>query len=309
MLVSEANMGTWNDLSSELSQAVQSVGKSIVTIQAGGGRTLSGIILDEKTILTTARGIREDENIRAWVSPDQEIKAVLKGSDSETDIAILQIEDNLGTPATFLEQPALSVGQLVVAIGRTWRGNLVASAGILSGLMGEWHTFGGKKIEAFIRPDMNLYPGFSGGALIGADHKVIGMMSASLRRGSPLAIPHATIRRIGPVLREKGYIPKPYLGLGLQPVLIPESLQQKLNLTQNVGALVVQVEPNSPSEKAGFLLGDVLLRLGDHEFGHQGAAPVVFRLAPNQKVNISGTRGGQEFSSELVVGERPRRQI
>src|SRR5215469_18525787 len=91
MLVLEANMGTWNELSSELSQAVQSVGNSIVTVEPGNGRTFSGIILDEKTILTTARGIRDHENIRVWTSPDNPGMAALKGSDPGTDIAILDV--------------------------------------------------------------------------------------------------------------------------------------------------------------------------------------------------------------------------
>jgi len=174
--------------------------------------------------------------------------------------------------------------------------------------MGEWHTFRGKKIDAFIRPDLTLYSGFSGGALIGADQKIIGMNTTALRRGSPLAIPYATIKGTAAILIEKGYIPKPYLGLGLQPVRVPESLKKNLNLTQNVGALVVHVEPSSPADKAGLLLGDVLLRIEERNFGEGETASVVFRLAPGQNASILGIRGGQQFSSTVSVGERPRRQ-
>jgi len=301
-------MSTWNDLSNELSQAIQAVGKSIVTVQAAGGRTASGIVLDEKTVVTTARAVADEEKIRLWISPDQPFNASLVGIDSGTDIALLKTEAKFAPSAAFAENPQLAVGQLVLAVGRTWRGNLVASSGILSGVMGEWHTFRGKKIDAFIRPDLTLYSGFSGGALIGSDQKIIGMNTTALRRGSPLAIPYATIKGIAAILIEKGYIPKPYLGLGLQPVRVPESLKKNLNLTQNGGALVVHVEPSSPADKAGLLLGDILLRIEERNFGEGGTASFVFRLTPNQNASILGIRGGQQFSSTVSVGERPRRQ-
>jgi S1-C subfamily serine protease len=300
-------MASWSELSNEISQAVQAVGKSIVTVQPRGGRTSSGIILDEHTIITTARSVANESSVQVWTSSDESATAKLKGSDPSTDIAVLQVEKKVGPAAVFAEGPQLTVGQLLVAIGRTWRGNLVASAGILSGLMGEWHTFRGGKLDAFIRPDLTLYSGFSGGALVSADQKIIGMNTTSLRRGSPLTVPYATIKRVAAALADKGYIPKPYLGLGLQPVRVPESLQQKLNLTDEMGALVVHVEASSPAEKAGVLLGDVLLRVDGQSFG-VGTASVVRGLKPDQNVEVSGTRGGQQFSASVLVGERPRRR-
>jgi serine protease DegQ len=301
-------MATWNELSTELSQAVQAVGKNIVTVQSGGGRTSSGIILDDHTILAAAHAIPERESIGGWISPDQPFTANLVGRDSGTDIALLRSETKLNGAAKFAESPQLAVGQLVVAIARTWRGNLVASAGILSGLMGEWHTHRGKKIDAFIRPDLNLYRGFSGGAIIGADQKIIGITTSALRRGSPLAVPYTTIKRVTSVLLEKGHIPSPYLGLGLQPVRVPESLQQKLNLTQRAGVLVVHVEANSPADKAGVLLGDVLLKIVDRNFGEEGTTSILSALTPGQTATVEAIRGGQPFSSSIQIGERPRRQ-
>ncbi len=301
-------MGTWNELSNELSQAIQTVGKSIVTVQPGGGRTSSGIILENDTVLTSAHAVSEGENIRGRISPDQPFAATLVGRDPGTDIALLKADTKFSGAAKFAENPQLAVGQVVIAIARTWRGNLVASAGILSGIMGEWHTHRGKKIDAFIRPDLTLYHGFSGGALIGADHKIIGMTTGALRRGSPLTVPYATINRVTSVLLEKGYIPSPYLGLGLQPARLPESLKQKLNLTQHAGVLVVHVEPGSPADKAGVLLGDVLLKIADRNFAEQGTTSILSTLAPGQSMSVAGIRGGQAFNSTILVGERPRRR-
>jgi serine protease DegQ len=308
ILVPEGNMSTWSELSNELSNTVQGVGKGVIALQAEGSRTVSGIVLDEHTILTTASFVNDAEKIRAWVSPDQRVDARVIGRDRGTDIALLKPDQQVGLPAVFAKDPKLEVGHLVLAIGRTWRGKLVASSGILSGLMGEWYTPRGEKVESFIRPDLNLYSGFSGGALVGADSKIIGMNTDALRRRSSVAIPYSTIKRVAAVLREKGHIPKPYLGVGLQPVRVPESLRRRLNLTQDVGALVVHVESASPADKADLLLGDILLGVDDQNFGHQGPTSLVFRLEPNRDAKIAGVRGGQQFSTTIHVGERPRRQ-
>jgi len=299
-------MATWNELSHDISQAVEEAGKSIVTV-AGRGRPASGIILDGSTVVTAAHTIQEEENLHVWISPGSRFRASLKGRDSATDIAVLTTEERIpeaGRSAQFAENPQLAVGQLVVSVARTWRGNVVASSGILSGLMGEWHTARGRRVEAFIRPDLLLYRGFSGGALIGADRKIIGMITAFMRRGSPLAVPYATIKRITTLLLEKGYIPGPYLGLGLQPVRVPESLKQTLNLSENAGALVVHVEPAGPADKAGVLLGDILLGVAEGRFGEERTAAILSRLVPGQSASVKAIRGGQILTSHLNVGER-----
>jgi S1-C subfamily serine protease len=297
----------WKELSTEISEAVGTVGQSIVTVQAGGHRTSSGVVLDETTVVTTAHTISSEGDIQVWMSPKEPCGAQVVGRDSGTDLALLKADRKLGKAAPFAENPQLAIGQLVVAVARTWRGNLVASAGVLSGLMGEWHTYRGKKIEAFIRPDLTFYSGFSGGALIGPDQKIVGINTAALRRGSPLAIPYATVKRITSLLLEKGYVPSPYLGLGLQPVRVPESLRQKLNLTEHAGALVVHIEGGSPAEKAGLMLGDVVLRIQNRGLGEERTVDILSRLVPRETATVVALRAGQQFTSTVTVGERPRR--
>lgn len=301
-------MATWSELSNEIAEAIQSVGRSIVTVQGDGRGTGAGIVLDETTVLTSAHAVSETDSVSVWISPQEPFAATLLGRDYGTDLALVKAEGKLDQAAMFAENPQLALGQVVVAVARTRRGNLVASSGILSGLMGEWQTYGGKKIEAFIRPDLTLYPGFSGGALIGADRRIIGMTTRGLRRGSSLVVPYATIKRIAALLREKGYVPVPYLGVGLQPVRIPESLKRKLNLTEHAAALVVHLEAGSPAEQAGLMLGDILLSIAGTRFGEERAVSILSRLAPGERAGINGLRGEQQLNLSVVVGERPRRQ-
>src|SRR5215469_17787530 len=123
ILVPEGNMSIWSELSNELCNTVQGVGKSVIALQAEGSRTVSGIVLDEHTIVTAASFISDGEKIRAWVSTDQQVDASVIGRDRGTDIALLKTDQQVGSPAVFAEDPKLGVGQLVLAIGRTWRGN------------------------------------------------------------------------------------------------------------------------------------------------------------------------------------------
>ncbi len=300
-------MGIWSELSQEISQGIERVAPGIVAVQGRGVRTSSGLVWSENTIVTAAHAVRAETGIEVWTSPERPVKASLAGRDRGSDVAALRTEAALGAPASFAPDPALRVGQLVVAVGRTRRGNPVASAGILSGLMGEWHSGRGAKIERFIRPDLALYPGFSGGGLLGADGKLIGMTTSGLRGRSPLALPYVTLKRIVGLLLEKGYVPGPYLGMGLQPVAIPESLRTKLNLSQQAGGVVVHLDERGPAVRAGLLVGDLVLQIAGQDFHHAGAFPMLASLAPGQAAEILGIRGGDRFSSTLTVGERPRR--
>src|SRR5262249_47185366 len=154
----------------------------------------------------------------------------------------------------------LSVGELGIAIARTRRGNIVASSGIISGLMGEWQA-ARTRIDQFIRPDLNLYPGFSGGALLDSTGAVLGLNTSGLLRGKPITIPASTLLRIAEEMAATGHIAKPYIGLAMQPVQLNESLQNKAGVKNNAGLLVMHVEPAGPADQAGILLGDVLLEM------------------------------------------------
>src|SRR6185295_15220743 len=188
--------GTWSELSKEISQAVEQAGRSIVAVDGRSGHTSSGIVWRDDAILTAAHTIRSDTNLRVIAGPGRSITARLSGRDRGTDLAILKLAEKIeNPPAQFGNAASLSVGELTVAIARTRRGNIVASSGIISGLMGEWQV-ARTRIDRFIRPDLNLYPGFSGGALVGAGGNILGLNTSGLIRGKFITIPSSTATRI-----------------------------------------------------------------------------------------------------------------
>lgn len=298
----------WQQFSTELSEVIHKAGPSIVAVDGRSGHTSSGIVWRPDTIVTAAHAIRQEANIGVIFAPGRSVPARLAGRDRGTDIAILKTDQETGSqPAQFGNAQSLSIGSFAVAVARTRRGNLVASAGIISGLMGEWQA-GRTRIDQFIRPDLNLYPGFSGGALIDPAGAVLGLNTSGLLRGKPITIPSSTVLRVAEELAATGHVSKPYIGIVMQPVTIPESLQKKAGIENGTGLLVMHVETAGPADHAGVLLGDVLVGMDGQAFAElDDLSDALRKKVAGQEVQTSLIRGGQNLQLAIKVGTRPVR--
>src|SRR5262245_15784458 len=189
-------MGTaWQELSKEIKKVVDEAGKSIVAVDGRSGHTSNGIVWRDDLVITAAHAVRQESSIRV-IGPETSVASHLLGRDRGADVAVLKLEKELqAQPVAIGDATSLAVGDWTVALARTRRGNIVASSGIVSGLMGEWQVYR-TRIDQFIRPDLNLYPGFSGGMLVGADGKMLGLNTSGLLRGKPITIPASTLTRI-----------------------------------------------------------------------------------------------------------------
>jgi S1-C subfamily serine protease len=180
--------------------------------------------------------------------------------------------------------------------------------GAISALGGAWRTWAGGQIDSFIRPDLTLYPGFSGGPLVSGEGRIVGLNTSGLSRAMPLAIPTNTVNRVIEQLLSKGRVARGYLGVGLQPVRLPASLVQTAGLSGDVGLIVVSTESGSPAEQAGLFVGDVLVSLN----GKQVKDPrdVQSALGPESvgtSVPVQVLRAGKVEQVNVAVGERPQK--
>ncbi|HEY2981325.1 MAG TPA: S1C family serine protease [Anaerolineales bacterium] len=298
----------WQQFSKEISEAVDLAGKSIVAIDGRSGHTSSGIVWRADSVLTAAHAIRHDANIGVILGPGRSLQAQLAGRDRGADIALLKLDREIeARPVQFGSTSSLAVGELTVAVARTRRGNIVASGGIIGGLMGEWQA-GRTRIDQFIRPDLNLYPGFSGGALVGGDGSVLGLNTSGLLRGKPITIPSSTLTRVAEEIAAKGHVTRPYLGLVMQPVQLPESLQTKAGVNRAAGLLIMHVEPGGPADLAGALLGDIILDLDGRAFDDlEDVHEALSHKAAGNEVQAMMIRGGQKIELTIRIGERPLR--
>lgn len=275
----------------------------------GWRQPASGVLLSGDAIVTVNHAVRREEDITVVVGPGERIAARVAGRDSGTDLAVLRLEQPVkAAQPRWSAMSNLRVGELTLALARTRRGNIVASSGIISGLMqGPWRTWRGGELDQFVRPDLNMYSGFSGGPLLNSQGDFVGINTTGLHR-SGITIPASTVTRIAGELLEKGRVDRPYLGLAMQSVTLPESLRSKLNLISSEGLLVVHVEPGSPAEKAGVLLGDVLVELGGKAVADTDAVQEVLRSNPiGRDVEAVFIRGGATLKTKLRLAVSPAR--
>jgi len=298
----------WKQFSKEICDVVAGAGKSIVAIDGRSGHTSSGIVWHRDSVVTAAHAIRHESNIRAIISPGRSVSGKLAGLDRGSDIALIKLEQEIEMEAaTFGDTASLSVGEFVVAVARTRRGNIVASSGIISGLMGEWQM-ARTRIDQFVRPDLNLYPGFSGGALLNADGVIIGMNTSGLLRGKPLTLPSSTVTRIAQEIASRGHVARPYISVVMQSVQDPESLQKNAGVVSATGLLVMHVESGGPADLAGVLLGDLFVGAEGSNFEDlDDLHEVLVRKGAGQDVQTSLIRGGQKLQLVIRIGERPSR--
>src|SRR3989454_6980697 len=247
--------------SDELAAAAAQAGTSIVTVFARRRIPSSGIYWRDGVVVTADHTIRREDEIKVLLPDGKRVAGQLAGRDPGTDLAVLKLESGKTQVPQFGDPAHLKLANFVLALGRTRSGNLVASAGIIGGIGGEWRTWRGGRIDQSIRLDLALYPGFSGGPLVNAEGKVLGINTNGLGRGRAITIPVSTVNRTVEELLEKGHIARPYLGLAMQPVAIPEGLRSKFKSAPAGGLMVIHIEAGGPADKAGIVLGDVIVEL------------------------------------------------
>ena len=179
--------------SQELSAAAEKAGPSVVTVHARHRVPSSGIHWRRGIVVTANHTVRREDDITVLVHGGKRVSAKLAGRDPGTDLAVLKFDQETDVPIPqFADTANLKLANFILALGRTRFGNLVASAGIIGGLGGEWRTWRGGRIDQNIRLDLALYPGFSGGSLVNVEGSVLGLNTNGFGRGRAVTIPVST---------------------------------------------------------------------------------------------------------------------
>jgi len=300
--------------SQSLAKAVERVGKAVVAVDARPRVATSGIVWRDGVIVSTNHTVQRDEEITVQLADGRRLPANLVGRDPSTDLAVLRVEADqaLGIdPVTTTADNELEVGNLTLAVGRIHRERgVTASFGIVSALGDKWRTWRGGEIDRLIRADVSIFIGFSGGALIDVEGRVIGINTTGLARGAGLTIPASTVNYVVDTLLEHGRIARPYLGVGMQPVALPAELRSNLNLPNESALVMLSVEAESPAGRAGITLGDVLVALeGVPVADTDDVQTVLSRGQIGQTIRASILRGGEQREITLTLAERPGEKV
>jgi len=280
----------FRQLDAALAAAVSTASPSVVQVSRGrGGGT--GIAWSADLVITsnfhtpdqTTVGIGKDDGTL------DERDAEVIGRDAGTDIALLRVKGGGLTPATFRELDGLAVGNLALALGRPGR-TARASLRAIGVLGPEVRTHWGGRLDRYVESDRQIPRGFAGGPLIDAEGKVIGMNTRTLLRGTDLAVPVVTLRRIVAELEQHGGVRRGYLGVGTYPVAN--------------GALVANVEDGGPAATAGVLVGDTIIEAA----GTAITGPDTLRSAlndrPGETIKLAVLRAGTRHDLDVTLGSK-----
>ncbi|HYD51044.1 MAG TPA: S1C family serine protease [Gemmatimonadaceae bacterium] len=303
-----ARLAPLQALSDGLADAVDRAARSVVAIHARPRIPSSGIVWRAGIIVSAHHTVKRDEDIAITLADGSDARASVVGRDPSTDLVALQLsEGTSATPAT-LSPDEPRVGQLVLAVGRPGSEGATASLGVVSAVGGAWHTWAGGEIDRFVRLDLSIYDGFSGGVLVDASSRVLGLNSSALARGAAVSIPVRTVERVVTQLLATGRVERGYLGLAMQPVRLGGALASRLALRQEAGLLVVHVEGDGPADRAGLLVGDVIVAAEGRPVGDLDDLLGLLRGdRVGTTVPLRLVRGGTLLEVPVAIGARPRR--
>lgn len=270
----------------------------------------SGIIIDkEGHILTNYHVVRGVDEIKVILPDKRTLPAEIVGTDAETDVAVIRIKDKVphDLPAAVLgDSDDTRVGDWVVAIGAPFGYTQTVTHGIISA-KGRGNVGSRDHYEDFLQTDAPINPGNSGGPLVNLRGEVIGINTAIATSvgqfsGVGFAIPINMAREILPTLIKGGKIRHGFLGIMIQNA--DEDLARKFGLSDNHGALVAQVNKDSPAEKAGIKVGDILTRYnGKPVEDTRHLRNMVAATSPGSKVEVVVFRNGNERTLKAAIGE------
>ena len=289
-------------LSNQMADAVERVEPALVLVNGRPRQPASGIVYAENLVLTADHVLEREEDLTIQTHDKRTLTAQFVGRDLATDLAVLRVAD-LGLAKATMASDAARVGQLVMAVGRSPSEGPMASVGIVSAVGGPLRTGRGATLERYIRTDATPYPGFSGGPLVDSQGAVLGITTTGLVSGVALAIPASIATSIAEILAQQGFIKRGYLGISSQQVQLPTA--QRAGRTQEQGLLIVKVDDNSPAQKGGILLGDILVALDGQAIDDAEELRVLLSSNRVDKtIPVEVIRGDKLETLQVTVGQR-----
>jgi serine protease Do len=269
----------------------------------------SGVIVSPNGYILTNNHVVDRATTVTVIMPDKhEFKARVVGADPKTDIAVLKVDAGSLDPITIGDSDKLQVGDYVLAVGNPFGVGKTVTMGIVSATGRA--NLGIEDYEDFIQTDASINPGNSGGALVNDRGELVGINTAILANGSEgnqgigFAVPINVAREVMDQIIQNGKVTRAYLGVMAQEVT--PAIAKAFHEPEVRGALIGDVTPNSPAQKAGLEKGDIILDIDGKPVNDSAELRMhVSLMAPGTKVNVKVFRDGAEKTFALTLAEMP----
>ena len=287
--------------SDALVDRAQAAAAQVVAVRGDGCGHISGLIWDANLVATSEQSLIAQQEFEVVLPGGAVTKARAAGRDPGTNIALLRLAEPVGAPLH--SAASVKTGALALAYGANGEGGLTARSGVIQESGPAWSSRQGGRIDGRIALDIRLSRREEGGPVFDARGGFLGMSTFGTR-GQVLVIPSETLSRIVPLLAQDGRIARGWLGVKLQPVAVPDTLQAEAR--QSSALMAMSIVENSPAAKAGLLAGDIILSIGSataHRVRHLAA-----QLGPDsigRTVDIRAIRAGTIQLMPLTVAEQP----
>lgn len=272
----------------------------------------SGVITSaDGYILTNNHVVEDADEINVRLANAEEYRAKIIGRDPKTDLALIKIEPKHELHyVTFGDSESLRVGDWVFAIGNPFGFEQTVTAGIVSG---KGRAIGDGPYQNFIQTDASINPGNSGGALFNLSGQLMGINTAIFSRsggniGLGFAIPANMAKSVFTQLKGAGKVTRGMMGVIIQPVT--QDLARQFKLDRAIGALIGQVTPAGPAEKAGIKAGDIVIKYQGQVITQGNMLPALVAETPvGTTAQVVLFRDGKEVPVSVVIGELPEERM
>ena len=295
-------MNLLNQLSDALVSRLPAAQPFVAAVRNEHGRHVTGLRWSDEVIVTSeqAMGSRDTYEV---ATPDASRQATIAGRDNGTNLLVLRLKEPLATPA--LESSRATVGSLVTAFGATNDGRVTARLGVVNSAGPEWHSQAGGRIEERITLDIRLGRTEEGGPVFDTAGGFLGMSTLGTP-GQVLVIPAATLARVVPQLLKDGRVLRGWLGIGLQPVEVPEVLREAAG--QASGMMVMSIVEGGPGAQAGVTAGDIALSVDGAPIDHwRSLAAKLGSESIGRELPLRVIRGGEILTLNVPITARPHR--
>ena len=296
--MSLSSSGILQTISGEIERIAESTGRSVVSIGSGHGNG-SGIVWDEHTVVTAYHVVRGADEVNVGTEDGRKLSAKVAGRLRRSDIAVLTVEEAL-TPIKRGDSDGLKAGQFVLALANPFASRTSVTSGIVTGANRNIGGWWGMTIENAVITDARVNPGYSGGPLVDASGRLIGMNVAYFsKRG--IAVPVNTISKVVQRLAKGQPFKRAYLGIVSNPVALPEEVSSDQRVGQEAGVMVLSVEDGTPAKRSGLAFGDVLLKFnGKSLSSSDDLTSMLGEEAIDHKAMLSVLRGGNVVELEIT---------